>query len=213
MTDDEDIFAAEVALGLADDAGADAARVEWWRAHFAMLDAGEAVPSDALWGRIASRLPVNDNSAGAVRRWQWASGGFAALAAVLLGVIVLQDKPVSVPVTPIAAAAPVVASLSGKGGVALTVSYDWRDGRVLVTPVTLDVATGDAELWVIPAGGKPVSLGVIDAHTAASHNVARGHRALLAPGAVFAVSREPHGGSPTGQPTGPVVASGTIIRA
>ena len=213
MTDDEDFFAAEVALGLADDAGADAARVEWWRAHFAMLDAGEAVPSDALWGRIAARLPVNDNSGGAVRRWQWASGGFAALAAVLLGVIVLQDKPVSVPVTPVAARAPIVASLSGRGGVALTVSYDARDGRVLVTPVSLDAREGDTELWVIPVGGKPVSLGVIDAHAAASHDVMRANRALLVPGATFAVSREPTGGSPTGQPTGPVVASGTIIRA
>ena len=36
---------------------------------------------------------------------------------------------------------------------------------------------------------------------------------LLADGATFAVSLEPSGGSPTGLPTGPVIASGALVRA
>jgi anti-sigma-K factor RskA len=33
---------------------------------------------------------------------------------------------------------------------------------------------------------------------------------MIASGALFAISLEPEGGSPTGQPTGPVVAAGDL---
>jgi anti-sigma-K factor RskA len=51
---------------------------------------------------------------------------------------------------------------------------------------------------VIPAGAS-VHLAVDDAL-----------RRHIASGAVFAISLEPAGGSPTGQPTGPVVAAGDL---
>jgi anti-sigma-K factor RskA len=69
------------------------------------------------------------------------------------------------------------------------------------------VATGRAlELWAI-AGGPPRSLGLV---------AATGDHRILAEGAVprdgvLAVSLEPAGGSPTGQPTGPVLYQGKIL--
>jgi anti-sigma-K factor RskA len=66
------------------------------------------------------------------------------------------------------------------------------------------------ELWVIPADGKPRSLGVVPDKVAAAMTVRPEHRAMLAEGVTLALSLEPEGGSPTGQPTGPVVMTGVM---
>lgn len=68
----------------------------------------------------------------------------------------------------------------------------------------------DAELWLITEEG-PVSLGVIPK----SGEVRRAlpGRLPFASGRTVAVSLEPRGGSPTGQPTGPVVTTATVLQA
>ncbi len=62
------------------------------------------------------------------------------------------------------------------------------------------------ELWVIPDGGAPQSLGVFGTENRLP--LAAGHG--LTAGSVIAVSLEPTGGSPTGAPTGPVLAVGVL---
>ena len=65
---------------------------------------------------------------------------------------------------------------------------------------------------MIPKDGKPRSMGVMPAGP--MHlEVARATAEMLAEGATFAVSLEPAGGSPSGLPTGPVIASGKLERA
>jgi anti-sigma-K factor RskA len=221
---DDDILAAEYALGLLspDEAAVaearmktDAAlslRVAWWRDQLSPLAVeAEAEPGSHVWRGIETRLGVNDNATDSARPWKWATGGMGAVAAALLAVIALRPVPTPLPApTP---AAPMVASLSGDRGMAVTVAFDSSNGRMLVTPVALDPGKGDAELWVIPVGQTvPISMGVIDAKAAGSHNVDATHAALLAPGATFAISQEAKGGSPTGSAQGPIVASGKIIR-
>ena len=229
MTEDDDILAAEYALGLlsVDEAAAAEARlkvdaplslrVAWWRDQFSPLaDQGGTEPAPHVWRGIETRLGVNDNAPDRARPWKWATGGMGAVAAALLAVIALRPVPVPLPVpTPVSpvAAAPMVASLSGERGMAVTVAFDSSSGRMLVTPVALDAGKGDAELWIIPAGASvPVSLGVIDAKAPGSHAVDGAHAALLVPGATFAISQEARGGSSTGQPQGPVIGAGKIIR-
>ena len=223
MSDEDDILAAEYALGLLSLTEAAAVearfpidaplslRVAWWRDQLSPLaDEVIAEPPTQLWDRIATRLGVNDNVPDRARPWKWATGGMGALAAALLAVVVL--RPVPTPIVPPVPAAPMVASLSGEGA-AVTIAYDATSGKMLVTPVSLDPGKGDAELWVIPVGQTaPVSMGVIDARTAGSRPVDARRAALLAPGATFAISQEMRGGSPTGKPQGPIVASGKIIR-
>lgn len=226
MTDDDDILAAEFALGLLDEREGEAVRlrartdavlslrIAWWRDQLAPL-AGEAAtsPPPTLWSRIERGLPDNDNTR-AARPWKWATGAMGAIAAALLAVIALRPDAAPESVAPRAttAVAPLVASLSGNDGMAVTITYDRAMGRMLVTPVALDPGKGDAELWVIPVGETvPVSMGVIDAKAAGSHMLDVGHAALLAPGATFAISQEAKGGSPTGHAQGPIVASGKII--
>jgi anti-sigma-K factor RskA len=69
------------------------------------------------------------------------------------------------------------------------------------------------ELWLIPHGGKPIAVGVISATAPIIIRLAPALLSRLGPTAVLAVSAEPAGGSPTGQPTGPVIGQGTIGAA
>lgn len=71
----------------------------------------------------------------------------------------------------------------------------------------------DLELWVIPKAGSPRSLGVMPnadgdvlVRILPTDPRMEGAKAL-------AVSLEPRGGSPTGQPTGPVILNGSIAYA
>lgn len=218
MTDDDDLLAAELALGLADDPAANARRaidaafadrVAWWEDRFAGL-AGPLgdEPSPELWQRIAARLPVNDNSNGLLR-WKLISGGLAAVSAIAL--FMLAQRPqIELPPQP---GAPAIASLSGEKGSALAISYDSSVRRLTVAPIQLDPGRGDAELWVIPVGAKEaISLGVIDARKPSLHQLSPAQARLVAAGATFAVSLEPTGGSPTGHTTGPIVASGKLVE-
>ncbi len=235
MSDDDDLLAAEMALGLADKSAAAeplvgdtefAARVVWWEQRLAGLTwpLGEE-PSPELWARIAAKLPHNDNAgvanAGAaanvgaanngagVLRWKLVSGALAAVAALAL--FMLAQRPqIVLPPPP---GAPIVASLAGVKGSALAVSYDSSVRRLTVAPVQLDPGKGDAELWVIPVGAtEPISLGVIDTHQPNSRQLDPAKARLVAAGATLAISLEQTGGSPTGHATGPIVASGKLVE-
>lgn len=220
MSEEDDILAAEHALGLADESAREgrdpafAAAVEAWRARLDPLLGPERAPPPHLWGRIAAALPANDAAVArdAARPWRFATFTATAVAAAALGLLVL--KPGTAPQAPPVASAPakmMIASLMPKqGGGAVTVAYDPREGRMLVNPVGMDAGGKAAELWVIPAGDKPHSLGVIPDKKAATMIVPEGMRAMMGGGVTFAVSLEPQGGSPTGQPTGPVVMTGTM---
>jgi anti-sigma-K factor RskA len=63
----------------------------------------------------------------------------------------------------------------------------------------------DYELWALPKGGTPVSLGLLPyRETTARRALTVAQQQALANSAQLAVSVEPIGGSPTGQPTGAV---------
>lgn len=221
LSDDDDILAAEHALGLADagaradnDAGF-AAAVEAWRVRFAPWLSQDREAPSVIWARIERALPANDDPA---RPWRFATVAASAVAALLLGVVVLRPGGEVAPPAAQVAAKPeparmMVAALMPKDGAGMvSVSYDARDGRMTVNPVGMDPGGRTPELWVIPADGKPRSLGVIPAKAAATMTVAQAHRDMMTGGVTLAVSLEPEGGSPTGLPTGPVVMSGTISR-
>lgn len=136
----------------------------------------------------------------------------ASAAALVLGVIALQ-KPaqviVQVPVAQ-APAAPMVAVLTGKHG-SVTISFDPASGRMTSAANGLTLGDHAPELWVIPADGKPRSMGVMDAAAPGWAKVPASAASALAAGVTLAVSLEPMGGSPTGQPTGPVILTGKMF--
>lgn len=229
---DDGLLAAEFALGLLDEpesiiaerrvtrdpAFADA--VDWWRTQFDTIDAAPVAPPPHLWRAIETRLPANDRAnddARAPTHWKWATLATSAVAATLLGVIVLRPTPAPVETRvtmgPGLREPPLVSSLTGKRGDVVNVTYD-RDARtVLVSPTNLKPGVRDVELWIIPVGSAvPQSLGVIDSRVPQLRDVDPSRAGSIAVGATFAISLEPRGGSTRGAPTGPVVATGKIVR-
>jgi anti-sigma-K factor RskA len=224
--EDEDLRAAELAFGLLDEAerleaesraashSGFAASYQRWQARAAALLAGpDVAPRPSVWTAIEARLPANDVASpirSSVRWWQAATLVASAAAGVLAVVAVEQRGPVPLPplVQP-QPSPPLVAVLTGKTGV-VTVSYDRSSGRLTSAPTGVDIGDHSAELWVIPADGKPRSLGVIAAATPGWTKAPTPFAPLVAPGVTLAISVEPVGGSPTGQPTGPVILTGKI---
>jgi anti-sigma-K factor RskA len=222
VTEDDDILAAEYALGLLDEAEALAVqarartdgplslRIAWWRDQLAPLAGEVATPAPAgVWKKIEAQLPGNDNSATLMQRWRAAAVAAMSVAAALVLFITMRPLPVPIVLPPVPA--PMMAALSGDKDV-VAVSYDATSGKLMIAPTTLDPGKGDAELWVIPEGGKPHSLGVVNAKLAEPHLVPEADRAYILPGATLAITQEVKGGSVTGQPAGPIVAAGKIIR-
>lgn len=222
MTDDDDILAGEYALGVLDTAEAarveararsDAAlslRIAWWRDQFAPLVSEVETPAPAgVWKRIEAQLPGNDNSVTMMQRWRMAAVTAMSIAAALILYIGLRPLPVPV-VRP--DPVPMMAALSGDKGAVVAISYNAVSGALTVAPTTLDPGKGDAELWVIPEDGKPRSMGVVNAKQVKSHIVPQANRGFVHAGATLAISQEAKGGSSSGQPAGPIVAAGKIIR-
>lgn len=68
------------------------------------------------------------------------------------------------------------------------------------------------ELWLVPGSGMTRSLGIFQPGENGELVIPADLRSQVADGATLAVSLEPFGGSPTGQATGPVIASGPLHR-
>lgn len=86
------------------------------------------------------------------------------------------------------------------------------DGALKIAPGPMAGEGKSAELWVIPAGGQPVSLGLVRPGEMNTLTIRAEIRPMINGEATLAISIEPSGGSPTGQPTGPVVAAGRVTR-
>lgn len=193
-----------------------AGAVARWQAHFApLLDAvPEATPRADLWQAIEARLDpsaANDNEqlAGQLRRWKWATAFASAAAAVLLAITLVPADKAPVPDAPeLAASIPV-----GDSGLRLEVTYigDSHELVVAAAGLTAD-GVHDHELWLIPAEGNPLSLGVIQPGAIRKAQLDDALAAQLAEGRQIAVSREPLGGAPKGATPGPVVAQGVLTE-
>ncbi|MFA6117659.1 MAG: anti-sigma factor [Sphingomonas sp.] len=240
--DTPDAAAAELALGILDGEERAVAlrrvlaepgfaqQVDRWRHYLAQLfDLWPAMPAPAgvlervewtIDGPAAMDVPTPPN-----RRFFWpaAAGISSVAAAVLLLFIVMRPieraprpvQPAAKPIATIAAASPtmLVASIAPvEKGAPVTAIYDPASGALRLTPTALADANRSAELWVIGGDGVPHSLGLLRQAGASSLAVNAANRARLAVGATLAVSLEPIGGSPTGLPTGPVVATGALSQ-
>jgi anti-sigma-K factor RskA len=233
---ERDVLAAERALGvLSPDERSQAAALEAadpsfaadvarWRGRLAsLLDQIEPVePPSQLWQRIerATGSSVDNSNVIVLRRsvarWRALGVGMSALAAAFGLVLLMQPHPSPAPVSTQSASAPLVAML-GDSDQNMKVVASWNPAaRQLVLAVAGDMPSDPRhahELWVIPAGGKPHSLGTMaqtkQMHMRLADTLAR----MLQQGATIAISVEPPGGSPTGSPTGPVVASGSLNQA
>jgi anti-sigma-K factor RskA len=159
--------------------------------------AGDAAGSETVvaWKRKASA-------------WRLATVGASAIAASLAAFIALgtPEGPLN--------DQRYVAVLQAEGpGPAFLASIDLASGSISVRTVGAPPQPGKSyELWALGGGrDKPQSLGVIDA----SFRIPASTLGKMDPSAMndtmFAVSLEPEGGSPTSQPTGPVMFTGKLV--
>jgi anti-sigma-K factor RskA len=237
MLSGDEALAADFALGVLDrEAMRDAelrmlrdpafrALVEDWQADLAPLadEIAPLAPSPQVWQRIAAEIdpaPAKAAIAAApapswwsnLAVWRALTFGSASAAALALGLLVARPDPGAAPGT--AASPLLVATLASSDGVALiTAAYDPGRGAVILSPAgTGGDAQHSPELWVIDGDAPPRSLGVIDLANPQAHVIPAERLRGLKPGVILAVSIEPLGGSKTGLPTGPVVATGKLAQ-
>ncbi|WP_150669375.1 anti-sigma factor [Pandoraea anhela] len=207
--------------------------LDQWQQRVAPLveDVTPVEPAPRVWQRIQRDLgfPVNAGPKPAVTAslwdnlslWRWLGMGASVAALVLLAVNVNTLTHPTSPAqpggpVPAATSAYMVATIARQDGVAhWTATVDTRRSSMIVVPaVRPTIAAGKAtELWLIPKDAKPIALGVFAADQPASMALPAEILAQIDSNAVLAVSIEPPGGSPTGQPTGPVVATGAVRPA
>jgi anti-sigma-K factor RskA len=225
---------AEVERRIAGDPGFARLVTQWENRLAPLLESfgSEAVPAH-LWPRIRTSLGWPAAMTASPRVWQrtgfWQ--GMTALAAALALVAVFSRRdlepnapaPTPVAVTPTApttpaepeqATKPVTPLLHDDGTPGWLASVDKAQGKVLMVPVpaAADAEGRAPELWLIPAGGAPRSLGLVSidrAHTVAVPDMLRD---ALVNGSVLAITLEPSSGAPQGIPTGPIIAKGDIAN-
>jgi anti-sigma-K factor RskA len=209
--EDRDLLAAEYALGslegeerrqaerlLADDPTF-ARSVAAWQRRLAPLAAHVAPvsPPRDLWRRIEARtapdvLPFRRR----VRFWQATTTGALAIAASLAAFVLLRQPEQTriAMLSPLSGGPPVLMAMAERGDELVV-----RPTQSIVVPTDRDL-----ELWALPRGEtRPRSLGVLPA-------AGRQLSVQLASNTQLLVSLEPKGGSPTGQPTGPVLYGGWL---
>jgi anti-sigma-K factor RskA len=217
MEDERDLIAAERALGHAPRYGETAedvkAREAWETRLSPLLDAVPPVaPGAGLWQRIEDTIDDQSRATAAnvislaesgrqVRRWKGiASLAVAAAAAMALYLAV----PVAGP-PPEAAQYVAIVTADDGSGTGLVIHFDTVSGAATVIPATAPPAGASYEMWTIPEGKtKPVSLGLLPSNAVATRIEATQDQ-------IFAISLEPLGGSPSGQPTTPLY-HGTVQR-
>lgn len=192
------------------------ALVQAWQADLAPLDAQitAVAPPPAVWAGIAAEIsPVKVPApAPYTRLWNslalWRTLALAGTAAA--GIAIAQIGPPAVaPGAPPQLLVAALASADGKP--LLSATYDPLRGSVLVTPATRrDDAGKSPQLWVIEGEKPPRSLGIINIRGPNAHAISSQQMTGLQAGSTLAISIEPLGGSPTGQPTGAVIATGKL---
>jgi anti-sigma-K factor RskA len=228
--DEQKLVAAEYVLGVLDPTErriaarqiervpALAREVEDWEQRLGGLADGVApvAPPPELWARIESNLaaPATVSAAATSRLGLWHSLTFwrsfaigsAAMAAASMFMLTY------IGLTPTAPRAPMLATLgqtSGQPGFVAAVSSDGRS-LTIVPAALLTSDQQSMELWLIPAGDRPHSLGLIARGQPVRLTLPPELASRLTTDTTLAVSLEPLGGSPTGQPTGPVIANGKL---
>src|SRR4249919_3956222 len=191
-----------------------AAEVAYWEARLGRLADGvpAVAPPATVWDGIEARMSASLKVPAERGIWQslafwrtFAIASTALAAATLAGLVYLAQVPLLGP--------PLLATLNAESGQASFVAAVNKGGDSL-TIVPAALLSSDQqkafELWLIPPGDKPHSLGLIDPTKPVRITVPEALLPQVNRDAVLAVSLEPPGGSPTGQPTGPVIANGKL---
>ena len=205
--EEDDALAAEYVLGVQDlpERMATEARIKrdpdfaelvsaWEIQLSGMNDAFDEAPAPNLLPQIEARLFPTAPAPARGGLLRWLTGAVAAFALVMLALATLVPPR------------PETIALLATADNRLAYQVASLDGRLQITRVSgVPAVEGQVhELWVIAPGAAPVSLGLLeDRPLVVDYPVPPA-------GWIMAVSVEPAGGSPTGQPTGPVILTAAV---
>lgn len=237
FNEDDDLRLAEYALGVLDAGerksvetqlvpGSEfAQRLADWHAHLSPMleEIADEAPPEYVWARIRDSLGQRGKVSSAtqpgpaggwwdsVSLWRWCSvsGLAAALVMAVMLVVMLpaeqildaQDGMLSATLQLETGQTVYVATLDAS-----------RSNLVVVPAAAIELEGRQAQLWLIAGDTPPRSLGLLPADRAVHLAVPEELRSLADANSVFAISLEPPGGSPTGLPTGPVVAQALLAN-
>jgi anti-sigma-K factor RskA len=157
----------------------------------------KVTPPATVWRGIEGRLELRPGR----HTVRWLAIAASVLLVAVLGVLVFQQPP-----------KPQLLATQ-RASIAADQTIYWEvellgkseEVRILVqAPHGLEAGKA-LELWALPDGGSPVSLGLLPTQGEYHRVLTAAQRAALAGSKQLAVSLEPAGGSPTGLPTGPVL--------
>lgn len=181
-----------------------------WEEYFAALNTRvePSAVSDRVWQRVNQRLFEPEPAANKRQPFwkQWAL--IATTASVLLaGVLVLNTQRITT--QPDQNFVSVFQDQQQQAVWSVSIR---SDQYVAVTPINVpELATDkDYELWLLPNGGQPISLGLLSETEQQKLAV---EELDFSGGVSLAVSLEPKGGSPTGQPTGDILYVAKVLPA
>ena len=228
VSPDDELDAAEYALGSLDageratlaarrqrEPDLDAAIVDWERRLAPLAEAVPQIdpPRDYL-PDIERRLdgageanPIIVDLTKRLRRWRVGALAAGAIAAALaIGIGLREETREALPHEFVA----VLQKNADQPAFVVTVNLDSRS--LTVRPVAAPPQADKAyELWIIdPRLGAPRSLGVLNQANATAPSV-KSYDPAVIEDATYAVTVEPPGGSPTGQPSGAPVFVGKLI--
>ncbi len=209
-----------------------ASLVAQWEERFSawMTRVDPVTPSAHVWPRI--RTELGWTAVASTPTGLWDSVGFwrgatalaaaASVAAIVFGLRGMTPVPMQSQVavqqvppqqTEEAVARPVTVLAADDGSTGWIASYDATKGKVLMVPVPrpADASGKVDELWIIPDGQAPISLGFVSNEKAHSIDVPAAVRAVLVAGSTLAVTLEAQEGMPHAAPAGPIVAKGAIV--
>lgn len=217
--DEEDLNAAERALGTAPRTHESAAERRARRAWDALLAplalaAPPAEPPADMFERIVGEIDGAPDTAKVIalaerraRRWRAAALAAGAVAACLA--LWIAAVPLGLLTSPSVPPRGYVALVTPEGGAgpAMIVEIDTKTGTATVRSLQVQAPAGHSlELWRIPPGAAPQSLGLVDpSRTTMTLNV------RAEPGDTMAITVEPEGGAPGGVPTTAPILTGKLV--
>jgi anti-sigma-K factor RskA len=185
------------------------ALVKAWEERLAGLEPQlvPVTPPEAVWHGIEEKLELRKMQRRPAARWLAIAASLAFF--ILAGILLTYRQPADV------LARTQESLLQGDPQTIywrVEVLGDHQELRLQVKN-PYDLPAGKAhELWALPEGGAPVSLGLLPQAGEQRRVLTPAQQAALAGAKQIAVSLEPEGGSPTGAPTGPVLLVAPLSR-